>query len=148
MAATTSWQDDALAGLRAAGLRNGGARRSVVDHLGRQDCCLSAQEIYDGIRVDGGRIGIASVYRVLDTLAELRLIQRVDIGDGVARFEPHTVDGDHHHHLVCDGCGKVEPFSDPPLERALERVAGKLGYAVDQHEVVLHGACGTCRLDA
>jgi Fur family ferric uptake transcriptional regulator len=139
------WTEHALDGLRDAGLRRGGARHAVVEHLGRQSCCLSAQEIFDGIRAGGRRIGIASVYRVLEQLAELRLVQRVDIGDGVARFEPAHAGGDHHHHLVCDDCGKVESFADVPLERALERVAGTRGYEMDAHEVVLHGACGDCR---
>lgn len=142
------WGEHAIVGLRAAGHRSGGARRTVVDYLGRQSCCLSAQEIFDGIRAGGGRVGIASVYRVLDLLDELRLVQRVDIGDGVARFEPAQPDGDHHHHLVCDDCGKVEPFSDAALERTLERVAGQLGYEMDAHDVVLHGACGECRSPA
>ena len=92
----------------------------------------------------GGAVGVASVYRALETLAELRLVQRVDVGDGVARFEPSR-GHEHHHHLVCDDCGKVEPFTDPPLERALERAAGKLGYELEQHDVVLRGACNTCR---
>ncbi|RDI74594.1 Fe2+/Zn2+ uptake regulation protein [Gaiella occulta] len=140
----TGWSGYALDVLRQVGLRNGGARRSVVEHLGAQQCCRSAQEIFDGIRAGGARVGIASVYRVLDQLVELRLAQRVDVGDGITRFEPAHADG-HHHHLVCDDCGKVEPFSDAGLERALERVAGRLGYAIDAHEVVLHGACGTCR---
>ena len=87
---------------------------------------------------------MASVYRALDTLAELRLVQRVEAGDGVARFEPSRADH-HHHHLVCDDCGKVEPFTDDPLERALERAAGRLGYALEQHDVVLRGACEDCR---
>ena len=139
------WTDHAIDGLKTAGLRNGGARRRVVEYLGRQDCCRSAQEIFDGLRTQGESVGIASVYRVLDTLAELRLVQRVDIGDGVSRFEQAAADGDHHHHLVCDGCGRVEPFHDTTLERALERVAGRHGYAMEQHEVVLHGACGDCR---
>ena len=103
--------------LQAQGLRNGGARRNVIEHLGEQPCCRSAQEIFDGIRAGGGRVGIASVYRVLDQLVELRLVQRVELGDGVARFEPSHGDGDHHHHLVCDDCGKVEPFSDPASSR-------------------------------
>ena len=140
-----SWTDQALDGLRDAGLRKGGARHAVVEHLGRQSCCLSAQEIFDGIRAAGGRVGIASVYRAVDQLADLRLVQRVDIGDGVARYEPAHADGDHHHHLVCDDCGRMEAFSDPALEQALERVAGRLGYEMDAHEVVLHGACGDCR---
>jgi Fur family transcriptional regulator, ferric uptake regulator len=140
------WSEHALLGLRNAGLRNGGARRAVVTYLAEQHCCRSAHEIFGGIHTAGGKVGIASVYRVLETLAELRLVQRVDLGDGIARFEAALPEGErHHHHLVCSACGRVEPFSDDGLELALERVAGKLGYAMDQHEVVLHGACGDCR---
>jgi Fur family ferric uptake transcriptional regulator len=139
------WSDRALRSLRAQGLRNGGARRTVVEHLGAQPCCRSAQEIFDGIRGRGGRIGIASVYRALDQLVELRLVQRVELGDGVARYEPSHLDGEHHHHLVCDGCGKVEPFFDPGLEQALERAARRLDAGMSGHEVVLHGHCGDCR---
>lgn len=139
------WTEQALAGLRAAGLRRGGARTAVVEHLGRQRCCLSAQEIFDGIRSGGGHAGIASVYRVVDQLTDLRLLQRVDIGDGIARYEPSQTGAGHHHHLVCDDCGSVEAFSDPVLETALERVAGDRGYDMQAHEVVLHGACGNCR---
>ena len=140
-----TWTDQALDGIRGAGLRRGGARRAVVEFLAAQDCCRSAQEIHDGIASAGGAVGVASVYRALDTLVELRLVQRVDIGDGIARFEPAREGHDHHHHLVCDDCGKVEPFTDETLERALERAAGRLGYAMEQHEVVLHGACDDCR---
>jgi Fur family ferric uptake transcriptional regulator len=144
----TTWTESALEGLLAAGLRRGGARRAVVEYLAVQDCCCSAQEIHDGIRAAGGATGVASVYRALDTLAELRLVQRVDVGDGIARFEPSRDGAHHHHHLVCDDCGKVEPFTDAPLERALERAAGRLGYAMEQHDVVLRGACDTCRAAA
>lgn len=140
------WSAQALESLQAQGLRNGGARRVVVEHLGAQSCCNSAQEIFDGIRDQGGRVGIASVYRALDQLVELDLVQRVELGDGVARFEPSHADGDHHHHLVCDACGKVEPFSDPRLERALEQTASRLAYDMRGHEVVLHGQCGDCAL--
>jgi len=144
--AMSSWGDHALAGLSAAGLRRGGARRTVVEFLDAQRCCLSAQEIHDGIRAAGGTVGVASVYRALETLAALRLVQRVDVGDGVARFEPAGGDGHHHHHhLVCDDCGRVEPFTDDRLEHALEGAAGRLGYAMEQHEVVLRGACADCR---
>lgn len=139
------WSEHALAGLRAAGLRQGGARRAVVDHLGAQPCCRSAHEIHDGIRASGGSVGIASVYRVLDTLVELGLVQRVDVGDGIARYEPASHGSDHHHHLVCDDCGRVEPFHDAALERELARTAGRLGVPMGQHEVVLHGACAGCQ---
>jgi len=139
------WSEHALAALQDAGLRRGGARRAVVEFLERQDCCRSAQEIHDGIVSSGGAVGVASVYRTLDTLAELRLVQRVDVGDGIARFEQFGGKNEHHHHhLVCDDCGRVEPFTDERLEQALERVAGRLGYAM-QHEVLLRGTCGDCR---
>jgi Fur family ferric uptake transcriptional regulator len=138
-----SWPEHASRGLRTSGFANGGARRIVVDFLGAQDCCLSAQEIHDRVRMRGSRVGIASVYRALDGMDALGLVQRIDLGDGVARFEPAHPGGDHHHHLVCDDCGSVEPFTDERLERALERVAGRLGYAM-QHEVVLRGTCRSC----
>jgi len=138
------WSVAALDSLQARGLRNGGARRAVIEHLGDQSCCRSAQEIFDGIRADGRPVGIASVYRALDQLVELELVQRVELGDGIARFEPAHVDGEHHHHLVCDGCGRVEQFSDARLESSLTRVAGSHGYALGGHDGVLHGECPDC----
>jgi Fur family transcriptional regulator, ferric uptake regulator len=139
-----AWTNYALEMLDGAGYRRGGARRAVVELLGRQNCCMSAHEIHDRLRRARRPVGIASVYRALETLAELRLVKRVDAGDGVARFEPARPDGDHHHHLVCRDCGKVEAFSDDRLERAIDRVAGGLGYSVHEHEVVLTGACADC----
>ena len=141
-----SWSESALDRMRSASGRSGNARRLVVELLGDQDCCLSAGEIHEGVRGTGARIGIASVYRALESLDELDLVQRVDLGDGVSRYERIEASGEHHHHhLVCDDCGKVEPFADTELESALERVAGGRGYAVAAHDVVLRGACGECR---
>ena len=139
-----SWATHALDALDEAGFRKGGARRAVVELLGRQNCCLSAQEIFDGLRKARRPVGIASVYRALDALVDLRLVKRVDAGDGIARFEPAPDDGDHHHHLVCRDCGKVEAFTDSRLERAIDRIASGLRYAVEEHEVVLTGACADC----
>jgi Fur family transcriptional regulator, ferric uptake regulator len=138
------WLDTAHEVLQGAGLRSGGARSAVLDLLARQSCCVSAQELHEALEAAGRSVGIASVYRTLDTLSELRLVQRVDIGDGVARYEP-AGGGDHHHHVVCGDCGKVEPFSDPSLERAIELASNRLGYSVEGHEVVLRGECGECR---
>lgn len=145
MTASTNWQQHARSELERVGSRTGGARNAVIDYLAARDCCVSAQELFDGLREEGRSVGIASVYRVLDQLAELRLVHRVDLADGVSRFEPALPGGEHHHHLVCGSCGRVEPFDDAPLERALSRVAGDRGYALEQHDVVLHGSCGECR---
>jgi Fur family ferric uptake transcriptional regulator len=141
---TNAWTRDALETLQTAGYRRGGARSVVVELLGKQNCCLSAQEIFDELRRLRRPVGIASVYRALEVLVDLRLVKRVDAGDGLSRFEPALVGGDHHHHLVCRDCGKVEAFSDPRLERTIDRIAGGLGYSVDEHEVVLTGACADC----
>jgi Fur family ferric uptake transcriptional regulator len=140
-----TWTDGALARMRSESGRSGGARRAVVEFLGSQRCCVSAQEIHDGVRGGGPRIGLASVYRALEGLDGLGLVQRVDLGDGISRYERVDAGGDHHHHLVCDDCGKIEPFEDSALEAAIVGVAGGRGYDVAAHDVVLRGACGDCR---
>jgi Fur family transcriptional regulator, ferric uptake regulator len=141
----STWRDHTLATLAAAGYRRGGARNAVVELLDRQTCALTAQEIDDRLREEGRAVGRASVYRILEMLTELKLVQRIDVGQGVARYERHQPDGDHHHHLVCDDCGTIAPFEDPTLEQAIERVSRKLSFAVDEHDVVLHGSCKDCR---
>ncbi len=145
MAAVHSWREHTQKALREAGFRAGGARAAVLDLMSDQDCCASAQEIHESLRAKGRSVGIASVYRVLEVLSDLRLVQRVEVGDGIARFEPVLPSGDHHHHAICDDCGRVEPFSDRSLESAIEHASTRLGYSVAAHEIVLRGECADCR---
>ena len=140
---TQHWADDTVGRLLAKGLRNGGARRAVIELLAEQNCCLTAQEIFDQLRSSGRRVGIASIYRILELLTAEGAVQRIDLGSGTARYEP-ILPGGHHHHLVCDSCGKVEAFEDRALEHALTRVEERSGYAVAGHDVVLHGECTDC----
>jgi Fur family ferric uptake transcriptional regulator len=144
-AATSSWADETLAALKAAGYRSGGARRAVIELLGRQDCCLTAQQVFDALRGEGRTVGIATVYRVLDLLGDRALVHRIELGSGTTYFEPALRGGEHHHHLVCEDCGKVEAFEDEELEKTLRRVERRTGYSVAGHEIVLRGACGSCR---
>jgi Fur family ferric uptake transcriptional regulator len=144
----SDWAAEADARLRERGHRGGAARSAVIAYLAAQGCCNGAQEIHDALRARGLRVGLATVYRVLDTLSEHGLVQRVDVGDGVARYEPVRRDDGHHHHLVCDDCGKVEAFEDAGLEQAIRRVEASSGYAVAAHDVVLRGACTDCRYGA
>jgi Fur family ferric uptake transcriptional regulator len=139
-----SWTETTIASLRSKGHRNSGARRAVIELLGAQQCCLTAQEIFDQLRAEGRRVGTASVYRALEQLSKDGFVQRIDVGASAARFEPIHADGEHHHHLVCDDCGKVEAFADDELERALRKVEGRTGYTVAGHDVVLRGACDDC----
>jgi len=143
-----AWKEHALATVRAAGFRSGGARKAVVEALAEQNCCRTALEIYEELRGGGRPVGIASVYRVLELLTGLGLVQRVDVGRGTTRYEPVEPGGEHHHHAVCDDCGRVDPFVDAPLERAIKAAAGRVGYDVAAHEIVLRGACEDCRAAA
>lgn len=141
----SDWAAHAGTNLARAGYRRGEARRSVVDLLAEQPCALSAQEIEDALRRADRPVGRASVYRVLDELERLGLVSRIELRDGMARYEAlHPGAERHHDHLVCDGCGQIMPFRDEELERAIHRVAGRVEFAVDEHEVVLHGQCGDC----
>jgi Fur family ferric uptake transcriptional regulator len=142
------WTEATIASLRSRGHRNGGARRAVIELLGRQRCCLTAQEIFDQLRTEGRRVGIASVYRTLEQLIRDGFVQRIDIGAATSRFEPIHRNGEHHHHLVCDDCGKVEAFADDELERTLRKVERRTGYSVAGHDVVLRGACHDCAAPA
>jgi Fur family ferric uptake transcriptional regulator len=142
--AGAEWGERAGEALVGAGYRSGGARAAVVELLSGQDCCLSAQEISDRLRSQGTDVGIASIYRALDALHGLGLLQRTDLGQGTALYEPVTPDGDHHHHVVCDRCGKVTPFHDEALESAIEEVGSRLGHSLDAHDVVIRGDCAAC----
>ena len=75
------WSEEAQRALRNAGHRAGGARSAVVELLAGQSCCLSAQEISEGLQAQGTDVGLASVYRALDLLHEMHLVQRVEIGE-------------------------------------------------------------------
>ena len=137
-----SWTEHALTTLEREGYRAGAARRTVVELLGRQACCLSAKEITAQLRDEGREVGLASVYRALEVLDQLRLVQRLDAGEGVVRYEP--AQKDHHHHIVCEGCGGVAAYEDEALEQAIHQLADRLSWNVEAHDVVLRGRCPAC----
>lgn len=139
-----TWAEQTHEALRDAGYRRGPARVAVVSVLSGEHCCVTVPEILAAAEAAGRPVGIASVYRVLELLTERGLVQKIEFGDGRAHYE--RVDhGDHHHHLVCSECGRVEPFADRNLEAALERVERATGFAVATHDVLLRGACDDCR---
>ncbi len=141
-----TWVDRAEATLTASGRKRGGARRALLELLDRQACALTAIEIEDALRAGeaGRNVSRASVYRILDELEQLRLVQRVETGQAMVRYERVHEHEHHHHHLVCDECGLVTPFSDPALERAIGELSEKVPMRVSEHEIVLHGACPDC----
>ena len=139
-----SWIVRAEATLTAAGHKRGGARRAVLELLDAERCARTAFEIEDALRVAERRVSRASVYRILEELERLRLVQRVETGQAMVRYERVCGHDEHHHHLVCDGCGLVMPFSDEALERAISNLSRRVPLAVSEHEIVLRGECRDC----
>jgi Fur family ferric uptake transcriptional regulator len=140
-----AWADVAEARLSEAGFRRGGARAAVIGLLDAQSCALSAYEIEAKLREGGRGVARASVYRVLDQLDGLGLVTKIEVGQGIARYEPNRPGTDHHHHMVCARCGEVIPFADAELEATIDRVAERVTFEVAEHEIVLHGACAECQ---
>jgi Fur family ferric uptake transcriptional regulator len=142
--ASTDWAPQALAALRAAGYQRGGARTAVVEFLGREACARSALEIEDELRAGENAVGRASIYRALEQLEELGLVRRLEMGTGTASYERIEPSGAHHHHLLCAECGRVVPFEDEGLERAIARLSGRHDFEVAEHDIVLRGRCSRC----
>lgn len=133
------WAEVATERLEQAGYRSGGSRRRVLELLARESCAVTALEIDRRLE----SVGRASVYRTLEQLERLRLVQRVQIGrdsTGFERIDPEL----HHHHLVCERCGLLSPFASDELEAAIESVSRHSDFEIDAHDVVLRGRCPRC----
>ena len=94
----------------------------------------------EGIRSRCPGVGMVTVYRTLDLFSALGLVRRLDLGDG-PRYE---LAEDHHHHLICEGCGSVSEFDQCPLDpERLPRVGGD--FEVRAHSLEVYGRCSSCR---
>ena len=139
-----SWATLATERLSGAGYRHGGARAAVIGLLDSQSCTMTAYEIEAALREGGRGVGRASVYRILDELEEIGVVTKVELGRGQAGYEPVRPEH-HHHHIVCESCGKVQPFDDAALEEAVARVPAGDGFEITGHEIILRGRCRDCR---
>ena len=109
---------------------------------------LTAEEIFELVKVDCPDIGLATVYRTIQLLGSLHLIDRINFDDGFVRYEMGCAlegTGRHrHHHLICIKCGRVISFQDDLLEELEEKIAASTGFRVVDHEVKLYGYCVEC----
>ena len=137
------WAENAQHVLAQHNHHTGAARQAILELLDTQTCALSAIEIEDALRASDRPVGRASIYRNLDELERLHLVQKLQIGQ-MARYEPVRTGHGHHHHLVCDTCGTVTPFTDNALETAIEKLSHRVAMRIADHEIVLHGACEDC----
>ena len=107
---------------------------------------LSAEDVFMLVRQKFPEIGLATVYRTLELLAELHIVQKMNFGDGVARFDLRQEGHDHmHHHLVCRVCGALEEIQDDWLVELEQRVANEYGFKVTDHRLDFMGVYQTCK---
>ncbi|ROR30624.1 Fur family ferric uptake transcriptional regulator [Mobilisporobacter senegalensis] len=109
---------------------------------------MTVEEIYDCVKEQYPDIGLATVYRTIQLLSELHLIDKLNLDDGYVRYEIGKM-GDpqrshHHHHLICLNCGAVSSFEDDLLDTLEKRIHENAGFEVADHEVKLFGYCKDC----
>ncbi|NLL76653.1 MAG: transcriptional repressor [Clostridiales bacterium] len=135
--------------LKDKGLKVTTQRLLVLEALAAcPDKHLTAEEIYEMVKADYLEIGLATVYRTIQILLELHLIDRINLDDGFVRYEIGNVGmgtaKHHHHHLICINCGKINSFEDDLLEELEEKITKTTGFRVVDHEVKLYGCCAEC----
>lgn len=138
--------------LREKGLKVTSQRLMVLNILSAHgDEHLTVEEIYDLAKEESPEIGLATIYRTVQVLLELHVIEKVTFDDGFARYElngEETGSGHRHHHANCTQCGKVYSLETDLLDTLEKQVFESLGFEVTDHEVKLYGLCSACRRKA
>lgn len=117
--------------------------------LEREEDHLSAEEIFLSVKEKAPEIGLATVYRTLELLLELEIVDKINFGDGVSRYDLRKEGAEHfHHHLVCVECGSVEEVVDDLLGEVEKIVEKEWGFQVKDHRLTFHGLCVTCQKSA
>lgn len=112
--------------------------------LENEEAHLSAEEIFMLVKQKAPDIGLATVYRTLDLLCDLKIIEKLNFGDGVARYEFRSEDHPHHHHhLICLKCGSLFEIEDL-LDDLEERVERDHKFKIVDHRVSFLGYCSSC----
>ena len=138
-----SLSDDWSARLQATGCRLTSPRRVIIDIMAATDRALEPQDVYDLGRRVYPRLGLVTVYRTLERLVELGLLQRVHQPSGCHRYL-RAARG-HEHLLLCTHCGHAEYFSGDDLTELTQAVATRTGFDIHEHWLQLLGLCRDCR---
>jgi Fe2+ or Zn2+ uptake regulation protein len=128
--------------LREAGERVTRQRLAVADALtavGRQ---VSAQDLYGRLHAQDPSIGRATVFRTLDALVAAGVARRLELNGHVYGYV--ACRPEHHHHLSCDRCGRVDEIDEAYIRPVSERVAANLGFRIDDARVDFYGLCASC----
>lgn len=107
---------------------------------------LSAEEVYMLVKLKSPEIGLATVYRTLEMLTDLKIIDKVNFDDGLARYDLRKAGDKHfHHHLMCLECGKIEEVKDDLLFDVEQIVQSDYSFLVKDHRLTFHGICKDCQ---
>ncbi|MES2846069.1 MAG: Fur family transcriptional regulator [Pseudomonadota bacterium] len=128
---------DIIARCEAKGLRMTEQRRIVARVIGAAEDHPDVEELYARAAQIDPRISIATVYRTVKLFEEAGILDRLEFGDGRARYE--DAERDHHDHLIDVNTGAVIEFIDPDIEALQERIAERLGYRLVGHRLELLG---------
>jgi len=126
-----------------AGTRPTRQRRAVAAALQSFDDFRSAQDIHDLLRTGGENVGLSTVYRTLQALADGGEVDVLRKEDGEAMYR--RCSGRHHHHLVCRTCGRTVEVAGPTVESWADAVAEEHGFADVSHTLEIFGTCPSCR---
>ena len=136
---THNWLDT----LRSSGYRLTEPRQAVIDVLAKSQRALNATEIFDLAREEYPSLGLVSVYRTLEKLEELELIQKVHHPDGCQSFIAGFTG--HQHLLICQVCGQAEFFEGDDLAPLIEHVSRESGFTIEEHWLQFFGLCAKCK---
>jgi Fur family ferric uptake transcriptional regulator len=130
--------------LRKAGLKVTLPRMKILDILETTSSRhQSAEDVYKALLESGEDIGLATVYRVLTQFEAAGLVKRHHFEGGHSVFELN--EGDHHDHILCVKCGKVDEFNDDTIEKRQKAIAADLGYELTDHCLYMYGICKSCQ---
>lgn len=129
--------------LKNAGLKVTLPRLKILEILEKADPHhMSAEDVYKTLLESGDDVGLATVYRVLTQFESAGLVKRHNFEGGHAVFEIEQ--GDHHDHLVCMKCGRVDEFIDDVIEKRQEHIAKKSNFKMIDHNLTIYGICSRC----
>ncbi len=129
--------DTIISRCEAKGLRMTGQRRTIAQVLEESADHPDVEELYTRASALDSGISIATVYRTVKLFEEAGILERLEFGDGRARYE--DAERDHHDHLIDMQSGEVIEFVDPEIEALQEKIAEKLGYRLKGHRLELYG---------
>lgn len=129
--------------LQKTGLRNTRTRRLTLEFLQHSTAPVAVTDIIDYLHSQEVAVNKTTIYRELEQLLEHHIVQELDFGDRKKRYE--LAERDHHHHLICLGCGKIEDIHlEKDLEEQEAQIAATHGFTVQRHALEFFGRCATC----